>query len=98
MATKELSCSTGRALGREPGGFCLPWLLTVPHPSIAQMLLAEVRFMAVAKHTLGDKQAMLQVNSRAENITSICALAMGSTESSWALARARGCARVCVSV
>lgn len=89
MATKELSCSNGRALGREPGGCCLPWLLTIPCPSIAQMLLAEVRFMAVAKHTLGDKQAEPQMNSRAEIVTSICALAVGFTESSWALVRVR---------
>lgn len=100
MATKELSCSNGRALGREPGGCCLPWLLTIPCPSIAQMLLAEVKFMAVPKHTLRDKQAILQMSSRAENVTSICALAMGVTESSWALVRTRVCKRVqeCVKV
>lgn len=72
MATKEQSCWNGIVLGREPGGCRLPCLLTIPHPSTAQMLLAEVRFMAVAKHILGDKQAMLQMNSRAENKVNLC--------------------------
>lgn len=53
--------------------------------------------MAVAKHTLGDKQAEPQMNSRAEIVTSICALAVGFTESSWALVRVRECAGVCKS-
>lgn len=54
--------------------------------------------MAVAKHTVGDKQPLPQRNSRAENVTSICALAVGSTESSWALVRVGECAGVCKSV
>lgn len=68
MATKEQICSNGIVLGLEPDGCCLPCLLMIPSPSTAQMLVAEVKFMAVAKHILGDKQAMLEMNSRAENI------------------------------
>lgn len=55
--------------------------------------------MAVAKHTLGDKQAMLQMNSRAEYITSICALALEKAAGfSLEQESVQECVKVCTGV